>query len=269
MRPIPILPIPILLLLAVLPAEAAELRGRLEQGGLVVGQAPPGATITLDGRAVPTDGDGRFVLGFGRDAGPRAELMVAGQAETLAVARRDWPVQRIDGLPPAKVSPDPAQLARIAEENRLIAERRQRVRPEAWFLTGFAAPADGVVSGVFGSQRVLNGEARAPHSGTDIATAIGAPVRAVGDGIVTLAHPDLFFTGQTAMIDHGLGLQSVYAHLSRLDVVEGQHVARGQQIGAVGASGRATGPHLHWGVSWLDVRLDPQTAQAVLATNAP
>jgi murein DD-endopeptidase MepM/ murein hydrolase activator NlpD len=112
---------------------------------------------------------------------------------------------------------------------------------------------------------VLNGEPRAAHSGTDIAAPTGAPVRAVADGVVTLAAPDLFFTGITVMIDHGLGLQSIYAHLSRMDVSEGMRVAKGQRIGAVGASGRATGPHLHWGASWLDVRLDPETVLAVFA----
>lgn len=262
-------PIVLLLLLAVVPAHAAELSGKFEQGGMVLGRAAPAAVVTLDGRAVPVDAAGHFVLGFGRDHPARSRLVVDGQENQLSIAKRDWPVQRIDGLPPAKVSPDPAQLARIAEENRLIAERRGRIGPQALYLSGFGDPAQGVVSGVFGSQRVLNGEARAPHSGTDIAAATGAPVLAVADGVVSLAHPDLFFTGQTIMIDHGLGLQSVYAHLSRLDVAEGQRVAKGQRIGAVGASGRATGAHLHWGVSWLDVRLDPQTAQAVLAMPPP
>lgn len=254
------------LLLAMGPAWAGDLRGKLEQGGLVIGQAPPGAAISLDGRAVPTDDQGRFLLGFGRDAGPAASLTIGTQTQILPIAKRDWQIQRIDGLPAAKVSPDPAQLARIQAENRLIAERRQQSQPRALFLAGLAAPADGIISGVFGSQRVLNGEARAPHSGTDIAAITGAPVRAAGDGIVTLTHPDMFFTGQTLMIDHGLGLQSVYAHLSRMDVTEGQTVAKGQVIGAVGASGRATGPHLHWGASWLDVRLDPETVLAVLTT---
>lgn len=245
-------------------AEAAELTGRLEQGGLALGQARPGAQVRLDGRSVPVDAEGRFLLGFGRDAAAHAVLEVDGQAQNLAIARREWKVQRIQGLPPAKVTPDPAELARIAQENELVTERRVRASATALFLAGTASPADGPVSGVFGSQRVLNGEPRAPHSGTDIAAATGAPVHAVADGVVTLAHPDMFFTGITVMIDHGLGLQSIYAHMSRLDVAEGQSVRRGQTIGAVGASGRATGPHLHWGLSWLDVKLDPESGLAVL-----
>lgn len=254
-------------LLAATAAQAVELNGRLEQGGLVIGQARPGAQVALDGRPVPTDANGRFLLGFGRDAPAQAMLEVDGQRQDLTVARREWKVQRIDGLPPAKVTPDPAELARIKTENELVAARRAVITPVALFLSGLTSPADGPASGVFGSQRVLNGEARAPHSGADIAAPVGAPVRAVADGVVTLAHPDMFFTGITVMIDHGLGLQSVYAHLSRMEVSEGMPVRRGQIIGAVGASGRVTGPHLHWGLSWLDVRVDPESGLTALAAH--
>lgn len=262
-------PLFLVFVLAALPAHAVDLTGRLEQGGLAIGQARPDSAVSLDGRAVPVAPDGRFVLGFGRDAAATATLRIDGHSQTLSIAKRDWHIQRIDGLPPAKVTPDPAQLARIAEENRLVAQARQVISPRPTFLDGLAAPADGIVSGVFGSQRILNGEARAPHSGTDVAAPTGAPVRAVAAGTVTLAHADMFFTGQTVMVDHGLGLQSVYAHLSRTDVAVGQRVEQGQVIGAVGASGRATGPHLHWGVSWLDVRLDPETVSAALPNVGP
>lgn len=253
-------------LLCATAAQAVELDGRLEQGGIVIGRAQPGTPVRLDGRAVPTAADGTFLLGFGRDAAAQAVLEADGERRALNIAHREWKVQRIQGLPPAKVTPDPAELTRIKAENELVAARRAVVSPLALFLSGLAQPADGAVSGVFGSQRVLNGEARAPHSGTDIAAPTGAPARSAADGIVTLAHPDLFFTGATVMIDHGLGLQTVYAHLSRLDVAEGQSVGKGQIIGAVGASGRATGPHLHWGATWLDVRLDPETVLEVLRT---
>lgn len=254
----------LLLACLALPAAAFELAGRAEQGGILLGRAAPGAGVLLDGKPVPVDGEGRFLLGFGWDAPANATLQVGDETRTLSVARRDWPVQKIDGLPPAKVTPDPQALARIKAENELVAARRAVITPTALFLAGLAQPAAGVVSGVFGSQRILNGEARAPHSGTDFAAPQGAPVHAAADGVVTLAHPDMYFTGQTVMIDHGLGLQTVYAHLSAITVAEGQRVVGGQPIGAVGASGRATGPHLHWGASWLDVRLDPETVLAVL-----
>jgi murein DD-endopeptidase MepM/ murein hydrolase activator NlpD len=254
----------VLLALLAWPVQAAELNGRLEQGGLALGHARRGAVISLDGKPVPVDMAGNFLLGFGREAPATATLVIDGQRRDLNIAKRDWPIQRIDGLPAAKVTPDPAELARIKAENQAVAERRAIIGNQAFYLSGMVAPAPGIVSGVFGSQRILNGEARSPHSGTDIAAATGTPVRTVTDGVVSLVHADMFFTGRTVMIDHGLGLQSVYAHLSRIEVTEGQRVTKGQTIGAVGASGRATGPHLHWGASWLDVRLDPQTVQAVL-----
>lgn len=247
-----------------LAAQAVDLTGRLEQGGIVQGQARPGAHVTLDGRPVPVDGHGDFLLGFGREAAAQARLEVDGDVQVLDIAKRDWAIQRIDGLPQAKVTPDPAQMARIRAESELVAARRAVVSLSPRFLGGLVPPADGPRSGVFGSQRILNGEARAPHSGTDIAAPLGAPVHAVAGGTVTLAATDLYFTGATVMIDHGLGLQTIYAHLSRLDVTEGDTVATGQIIGAVGASGRATGPHLHWGATWLDVRLDPETVMVVL-----
>jgi murein DD-endopeptidase MepM/ murein hydrolase activator NlpD len=255
------------LVVTAVPAFAeTTLAGRIEQGGIVQGRTAPGVPVTLDGRAVPVDGEGRFLLGFGREAAPEATLRAGGETRRLAVARRDWDIQRIEGLPKDKVTPDPAQLARIKAEAELVAARRERVTFTALFLSGLLPPAEGRISGVFGSQRILNGEARAAHSGTDIAAPPGAAVKSVAEGMVTLAEPDLFLTGKTAMIDHGLGLQTVYAHLSRLDVREGQRVVAGEVIGAVGASGRATGPHLHWGASWLDVRLDPETVMAVLGS---
>lgn len=248
----------------ILPAHALDLSGRAEQGGIMVGRTSPGAPVVLDGRPVPVDEDGRFLLGFAREAADRAILEVAGTRHEIAVAPRQWDIQRIDGLPQAKVTPDFAALARIKDEAALVADRRARSQPAALFLGGLVQPADGPKSGVFGSQRILNGEPRSPHSGVDIAAPVGAPVRSVADGVVTLAHDDLYFTGMTVMIDHGLGLQTVYAHLSRIDVTEGDRVTAGQLLGAIGASGRATGPHLHWGASWLDVRLDPDTVMAVL-----
>jgi murein DD-endopeptidase MepM/ murein hydrolase activator NlpD len=258
-------------LLFSLPALAAPpvLRGEAEQGGVIFGQAAAGSKLFLDGMAVPVDGAGRFVLGFARDAAPRAvlrgvERSGAVEETLLAVRPRAWPVQRIDGLPQDKVTPPPALLARIREDNRAVAEARARIGGKADYLSGFVVPVEGIVSGVFGSQRILNGEAKAPHSGLDLAAAAGTPVQAAADGVVSLAHPDMFYTGRTVMIDHGLGLQTVYAHLSRIDVKVGQRVRRGQIIGAVGASGRATGPHLHWGASWLDRRLDPARLPEIL-----
>lgn len=260
----------LILFLLVASSAGAEtvLTGRLEQGGLVLGQAVPTAGVTLDGRPVPVEPHGRFLLGFGRDAAPAAVLEIhhgtAVEIQTLTIARRDWVVQSIEGLPRDKVEPDPVSVARIKADSDMLRALRARTTAEPRFLTGLIRPAEGIISGVFGSRRIYNGTPGAPHSGLDIAAVKGAPVLAAADGVVVLAAPDLFLTGQTVMIDHGLGLMSSYAHLSQLAVDPGQRVAAGQRIGAIGTTGLATGAHLHWGMSWLDVRLDPEAAFELL-----
>lgn len=256
----------ILLLLLSFPAQAElRLSGKIEQGALVLGQALPGSRISLDGVPVMVGPDGRFALGFAREAGAKSMLLVEEpgqpvQSLELAVAPRSWDIQRIDGLPEKQVTPDPKTLERIKRENEWIAEARAHSRPEALFQSGFLRPAQGVVSGVFGSQRILNGQARAAHSGVDFAAPVGAEVLAAADGVVVLAEADLFYTGQTLLIDHGLGVTTVYAHLSAIAVKLGQVVRKGEVIGKVGATGRATGPHLHWGLSVGPVKLDPLTS---------
>ncbi|MBE0530709.1 MAG: M23 family metallopeptidase [Rhodospirillales bacterium] len=243
---------------------AAEVRfdGNLTQGGLVVGHTDPGSSVTVDGRPLRVSAAGEFLLGFDRDAPASVELSITGptgikQVQTLAVVRRDFPVQRIDGLAPQQVTPDPKALKRIKEEAALIAAAKARDSAVPFFRSGFVWPVAGRVSGVYGSQRILNGEPRAPHGGVDIAAPKGTPVVATAEGTVSLTHDNLFFTGKTVMIDHGFGLASVYAHLDTVTVRPGQAVAKGAPIGTVGATGRATGPHLHWGVSLFEVRLDP------------
>ncbi len=248
---------------------AAEMRfdGNLAQGGLAIGHADPGSSVTVNGRPVRVSIEGEFLLGFDRDAPAGVQLSITDPAgvkrvQTVAVARRDFPVQRVDGLPPQQVSPDAKTLKRINEEAALVAAAKARDSATPFFRSGFVWPVAGQLSGVYGSQRILNGEPRSPHGGLDIAAPKGAPVVAAADGIVSLVHNDLFFTGRTVMIDHGFGLASVYAHLDTVSVRPGQTVAKGAPIGTVGASGRATGPHLHWGVSLFETRLDP----ALLAT---
>lgn len=241
------------------------LTGELAQGGLVRGAAPLGTTLMLDGRPVRVGADGVFLLGFGRDAPPRAELAIVypgGKRATmaLAVARRQFPVQRVSGLPGAKVNPPPEEQERIERERREIAEIRERDTDREFFARGFVWPAAGPISGIWGSQRILNGEPMRPHFGTDIAAPAGTPVVAPAGGIVALAERDLFYTGGTVMIDHGFGLTSVFAHLGRLDVEIGGSVERGAVIGAVGSSGRASGPHLHWGMNLFDLPVDPALA---------
>ncbi|MCF3628277.1 M23 family metallopeptidase [Thalassospiraceae bacterium LMO-SO8] len=244
-------------------AFALELSGKFIQGGLVTGKVEPGTKLTLDGQPVAVAPDGSFIIGFGRKAKAKMVLRAEppeGLPETreLAIEKRKYKVQRINGLPQRKVSPTkPEDLARIKKDQVQIAEVRKRTTLKTFFDTGFMWPVEGPISGVFGSQRILNGEPRSPHNGVDVAAPRGTPVKTMGDGIVALVNQDMFFTGKTVMIDHGLGLTSVYIHMDKITVKEGDFVTKGMQIGTVGATGRVTGPHLHWGVSWFKTHLDP------------
>lgn len=238
-----------------------DLGGKFVQGGMVAGRTEPGSTVTLDGGAVPVRADGRFYVGFGRDQAPTAVLTVThpdGRVDTvtLQIEQREYEIQRIDGLPDAMVTPDEATLARIAEERKLVETARRVDSDTPHFEDGFVWPAIGPVSGVYGSQRVLNGEPRQPHFGIDVAAPEGTPVGAAAAGRVTLA-ADLYFTGNTVIIDHGYGVSTTYSHLKKMLVAAGDAVDRQQQIGEVGATGRATGAHLDWRLNLFDVRLDP------------
>ena len=244
-------------------AFALELSGKFIQGGLVTGKVEPGTKLTLDGQPVAVAPDGSFIIGFGRKAKAKMVLRAEppeGLPETreLAIEKRKYKIQRINGLPQRKVSPTkPEDLARIKKDQVQIAEVRKRTTLKTFFDTGFMWPVEGPISGVFGSQRILNGEPRSPHNGVDVAAPRGTPVKTMGDGVVALVNQDMFFTGKTVMIDHGLGLTSVYIHMDKITVKEGDFVTKGMQIGTVGATGRVTGTHLHWGVSWFKTHLDP------------
>lgn len=248
-------------------ASAAEpplsLRGDVIQGGLVFGQVPPGSRVSQDGEPVRVGPGGEFLVGFDRDAPPesvlRVELPGGGELErVLAVAGREYDIQRIDGLPPAKVTPRSAEdLARIRRDAVLVREARARDDARLDFLAGFDWPAHGRISGVYGSQRILNGEPRRPHYGVDVAGPVGAPVLAPAPGVVTLADPDLFFSGGTLIIDHGHRLSSSFLHLHRLHVAVGERVDKGQLIAEIGATGRVTGPHLDWRMNLRGRQIDP------------
>ena len=249
---------------AAVPAAALELQGTLAQGGMVIGHVTPGTGVTLDGTPVDVDPRrGLFVAGFGRDHGPHAELVLTGpdgtrQTKRLDIAARDWNIARIDGLPPRKVTPKPEDLARIRREGALIHAARARHGTETDFLGGFIWPAEGRISGHYGDQRILNGKPRSPHLGTDIAAPVGTPIKASAGGTVSLAERDLFYTGGTVVIDHGHGLTTIYSHLATVAARPGTRVAQGDVIGTLGATGRATGPHLDWRLNWFQERLDPK-----------
>jgi murein DD-endopeptidase MepM/ murein hydrolase activator NlpD len=239
-----------------------DLAGELVQGGLVRGQVAPESAVWLNGRSLRVTSDGWFVIGFGRDASASVELSVRApsgeeRGHILQIAPRTYPVQRIDGLPPREVVPREADLVKIRADAALLNAARGRDTMARGFLEQMAWPAIGPVSGVYGSQRILNGEPRTPHRGVDIAAPQGTPVGATASGVVALAETGMYFTGGTVMLDHGHGLYSIYAHLDEVRVTVGQRLRQGQALGTVGASGRATGPHLHWGVYWFDQAVDP------------
>jgi murein DD-endopeptidase MepM/ murein hydrolase activator NlpD len=250
-------------LLLARPAAALVLPERIAQGSLVIGRAPPGAHLSFGGRRLRVSPEeGVFAFGLGRDAGPEAVLTLTqpdGRREErrLAVARREWDIQRLNGLPGRMVTPDAQALARIRTEQERLNAARRTDSAVPHFAEGFAWPAEGRISGVYGSQRILNGEPRAPHLGLDVAVPVGTPLLAAAGGRVTLTG-DLYFTGNTLLIEHGHGVTTFYAHMSRIDVREGQAVSRGEPIGLSGATGRVTGPHLHLGLFWFATSLDPR-----------
>ncbi len=239
-----------------------SLEGPIIQGALVRGVTVPGTRITIGKIRVPVSSEGYFVFGLGRKAPKLARLKAVlpnGKEiiRKLVIEQREYRIQRIDKLPKKMVTPPEQEMGRIRAEVKLIRKTRRRKTDATWYRESFIWPVGGVVTGVYGSQRILNGKPRRPHYGTDIAAPEGAPVFAAASGVVSLAHDDMYFTGKTLMIDHGHGVSTLYSHLSKLMVIQGQQVERGEPIGLVGRTGRVTGPHLHWGLSLFRSQLDP------------
>ncbi len=246
--------------------------GSFTQGGTVLCRGTPGAEVRINDEAVTrTDADGWAVIGFTRDApaSMRVGLHEGSQSvsQTYTIAPREFDIQRVDGLPQQTVTPtDPEVLARIQREAALKREGWDSAASITGFLDGFIIPVEGGrVSGTWGNQRILNGVPASPHFGYDIAAPAGTSIRAPAAGIVTLAQPDMHYEGGLVFIDHGQGLITMYLHMSRLDVAVGDRVEQGEVIGAVGSSGRATGPHLCWRMKWRERQLDPSVAVEGLA----
>jgi len=247
------------------PAESAfSISGDRSQGGVILGTAPAGTVqLTIDGEPVALAPDRRFIIGFDRDQAATASLVAEfgeGRAvrETLSIAPRSWRIEHINvARRPGGASEE--YLRRRERELARINAARAADSDSAGWRQRFIWPSTGRISGVFGSQRVYRGEPAAYHSGVDVAPGAGAPVVAPADGVVVLAGPPAFsLEGNLVIIDHGMGLNSAFLHLATNAVREGQRVRQGQLIGTVGASGRATGPHLHWSMKWNDARIDPQ-----------
>ena len=241
------------------------LAGNAIQGGMLRGHTLPSATVTFADITVPVLPDGAFLLGLGRDM-PRSNELTITTDETcvqqVAVAAREYRLQEITGVPQQTVTPSEEHLERIrAERAKVRTAKAQRLALDDGFRAvrdGFAWPVTGRISGVYGSQRIYNGTPGTPHYGVDVARPTGTPVTAPAAGRVTLAEPDLFYSGGTVILDHGYGLSSSFLHLSEVLVSVGDQLAPGDLIGAIGATGRATGPHLDWRMSWFNQRIDPQ-----------
>lgn len=239
-------------------AYAVELQGQRVQGGVLFGRTAPGTVVSLDGRAVQVDEQGVFLLGFDRDAKRTHSLQVGEESLALDIAPRQYAIQKVTGIAERIMSPSQEDLERIQREAQLVSDARRRRDARRDFAAGFSWPITGPISGVFGSQRFYNGVPSRPHYGVDVAAPTGSAVHAPAPGIVTLAEPNLFYSGGTIIIDHGHGLSSSFLHLSKVLVNVGQRVVSGDLIAEVGATGRVTGPHLDWRMNWRDAHIDPQ-----------
>ena len=247
------------------PADCVALNGDPIQGGMLWRQISPSAEIRFGDNRVPVLPDGQFLLGLGRDLPASVELVVEDEAtcrQIVAVAARDYRVQRIEGVPQQTVTPSEEHLERIRVEREQVRAAKSRRLPSTDGLLavqqGFVWPVTGRISGVYGSQRIYNGTPGTPHYGVDVARPEGTPVLAPAAGEITLAERDLFYSGGTVILDHGYGFSSSFLHLSEVSVSVGDRLAPGELIGAIGATGRATGPHLDWRMSWFNQRIDPQ-----------
>jgi len=243
---------------------AVEFNGKFIQGHFIIGKTDPSSKVKIDKKQVKVSKDGYFAFGLDRDRKYDVVITIEKDAIkkkiTKRVQKRIYDIQRIDGLEEKKVTPPEEVYERIKKENKLIAKARAIETDLDFFKDKFIIPVDdAIITGVYGSQRILNGKPKWPHYGLDFAQEEGAPVKAMLNGTVTLAAPDLYYTGGTLIFDHGHGISTLYMHMNKVFVKKGQKVKQGDIIGSVGSTGRATGPHLDVRLNWFDIRLDPAT----------
>ena len=254
----------ILFLLIPLNSYAVEFQGSFKQGSFILGKTTPTSKVFIDKRKVRITKDGYFAFGIGRDRKNNILIKITNDGKTeiieKKVLKKEYKIQRIDGLPPKQVTPPKEVYERIRKDNVLIGKARGIDSPLDHFKEKFIKPLDNaIITGVYGSQRVLNGKPRRPHYGIDFHAPEGTPVKAMMDGEVTLAENDMYFTGGTIIFDHGHGISTLYMHMKDINVKIGQKIKQGQIVGTLGQSGRATGPHLDIRLNWFDVKLDPAT----------
>ena len=254
----------IIFLLCCFKIQALEFLGKFEQGAFILGKTNPDTKIKIDNKEVRVTKDGYFAFGLDRDRKNNIIIKIIEKNKTTIVEKkilkRDYKIQRIDGLPSKQVTPPPEVYDRIKKDNILIGKARSIDSTLNFFKDKFIYPIDKyIITGVYGSQRILNGKPRRPHYGIDFHAPEGTPVKAMMDGIVTLSEKDMYFTGGTIIFDHGHGISTLYMHMKDINVKVGQRIKQGQIVGTLGQSGRATGPHLDIRLNWFGVKLDPMT----------
>ena len=243
---------------------AVEFSGKFNQGSFILGKTNPGAKVKIDSKDVLVSKDGYFAFGIGRDRKNDITIRIVKDQKldviVKKVFKRKYKIQRIDGLPEKKVTPPKELYERIKRENKIIVDAREIESDLTYFTKKFINPLDkAIVTGVYGSQRILNGKPKWPHYGIDFAAKEGTKIKAMLDGTATMVETDLFYTGGTLIFDHGHGISTLYMHLKDIYVKKGQKVSQGDIIGTVGSTGRSTGPHLDVRLNWFGVRLDPAT----------
>ncbi len=245
-------------------SHAAEFFGNFKQGSFILGKTDPNSKVFIDERKVRVSNDGYFAFGLDRDRKNNILIKIINKKATKLIEKkvfkRKYEIQRIDGLPPKQVTPPPEVFERIKKDNILIGKARAIDSKLNFFKNKFIYPIDKyIITGVYGSQRVLNGKPRRPHYGIDFHAPEGTPVKSMMDGVVTLVENDMYFTGGTIIFDHGHGISTLYMHMKDINVKKGQKVKKGEIVGTLGQSGRATGPHLDIRLNWFEIKLDPAT----------
>lgn len=237
----------------------SSLKGCFCEGGFFIGKASKKDKIIIDEKIIRVSDDGFFVFAFGRDFKDHIIIAVNKSKKKIKIKQKKYKIERINNLPNNKVEPKKKDLDKIFLDQKKIKKAKNSLIDRKLFVKSFTLPVKGRISGVFGSQRILNNKPKRPHYGLDIAANLGTPIHSPSDGKVILTEESMFFTGKTVIIDHGLGIKSIFAHLDRINVKEGEIIEGGTKIGTVGKTGRATGPHLHWGIYLMKTPIDPES----------
>jgi len=257
--------ISVVFLLITTSSFAVTFEGKFIQGSFILGKTKPGSEVFIDKKKVKVTTDGYFAFGLSRDRKNDVVITINKKKIVKKVFKREYKIQRIDGLEEKKVTPPEEVYERIKRENKWIGEARTIDSDLTFFKNKFAIPVENaIITGVYGSQRILNGKPKWPHYGLDFAADEGTKIKAMLDGTVTLAEPDLFYTGGTLIFDHGHGISTLYMHMKKVLVKKGQKVKQGDVIGTVGSTGRVTGAHLDVRLNWFQTRLDPATVLDIM-----